>query len=102
MAFFATLRTGSPRAAALRVSPSAGEDGPEELRRALDALVPESGGSFLPGAQESPLSPELQALLDRWDDDLRRAVGAVDEARAAFRGFRESIAGLDVPLFDEG
>ncbi len=48
------------------------------------------------------MSPELQALLDRWDDDLRRAVGAVDEARAAFRGFRESIAGLDVPLFDEG
>ena len=102
LAFFATLRTRESRAAALREFLLPPEDGPEELRRALDALVPESGGSFLPGAQESPLSPELQALLDRWDDDLRRAVGAVDEARAAFRGFRESIAGLDVPLFDEG
>jgi hypothetical protein len=52
--------------------------------------------------REPPLSPELQALLDRWNADLGRAVNEMDEARAAFRTFKESITGLDVPLFEEG
>ncbi len=102
MAFFATLRSREAREAALRELLLLPEEGPEELRRDLAALVPETGSSLSSGDQEPPLSPELQALLDRWDGDLRRAVGAVDTARATYRESRESIAGLHVPLFDEG
>jgi hypothetical protein len=102
LAFFGTLRTAESRAAALREFLLPPEDGPEEFRRALEVLVPDHGPSLSSGAEEPPLSPELQALLDRWDDDLRRAVGAVDAARATYREFRKSIAGLQVPLFDVG
>lgn len=52
--------------------------------------------------REEPLSPELQALLDRFDEELRRAVEAVDAARAAFREAKEDVAGLEAPLFAEG
>jgi hypothetical protein len=50
--------------------------------------------------REEPLSPELQALLDRWNEDLRRAADAVDEARAAFRERKAEVAGLEVTLFE--
>ena len=86
MACFQTLRTPAAREAALReYLPPPGE-GPDALY--ADVVEP-------------PLAPELQALLDRWDADLRRAVDEVNAARAAFRTFKESIAGLDVPLFEE-
>jgi predicted RNA-binding Zn-ribbon protein involved in translation (DUF1610 family) len=81
---------------------------PHELQRAYLRAVPGTphlswdGLPYWEPGKEPPLPPELQALLDRWNDDLRRAVDSVDAARAAFRECKESIAGLDVPLFDEG
>jgi hypothetical protein len=79
---------------------------PHEVQRAYLRAVPDTphlswaGLPYREPEREPPLSPELQALLDRWNEDLSRAVDAVDAARAAFRGFRESIAGLEIPLFD--
>jgi hypothetical protein len=80
---------------------------PLEVQRAYLRAVPETphlsreGLPYWEPEKEPPLAPELQALLDRWNTDLGRAVDEVDAARAAFRRFRESIGGLDVPLFEE-
>lgn len=98
MRFFATLRTPEAREAALREYVWPPEEAPEDLLRELAALGPPSAGP----EREPPLSAELQALLDRWNDDLRRVADAVDAERAAWRERKESVAGLDVPLFDEG
>ncbi len=97
MAFFATLRSPAAREAALGEYLLPPEDASEDLRLELAALGP------LPAApeREPPLSPDLQALLDRWNEDLGRAVEVVDAARAAFRELRESLVGRDVPLFEE-
>lgn len=100
---------------------------PKEVPAAVHALVAERGRSLpaemqraylraVPGTphlswddvgygeaeREEPLSPELQALLGRFDEELRRAVEAVDAARAAFREARAEVAGLEAPLFGEG
>ncbi|GEM_PF-2421423 len=79
---------------------------PQEMQRAYLRAVPDTphlswndvgyGGP----EREEPLSPELQALLDRWNEDLRRAADAVDEARAAFRERKAEVAGLEVTLFE--
>ena len=79
---------------------------PHEAQRAYLRAVPDTphlSREGLPYEElelEPPLSPDLQGLLDRWNGDLARAVEAVDAARAAFRETKESLAGLDVPLFD--
>ena len=78
---------------------------PHDVQRAYLRAVPETphltwdGLPYGEPEQEAPLAPELQALLDRWNEDLRRAVDAVDAARAAFREGRAEVAGLEVPLF---
>lgn len=81
---------------------------PTEVQRAYLRAVPETphlsweGLPYWQPEAEPPLSPELAALLERWNDDLGRAVEAVNAARTTFRAYRDSIAGLDVPLFEEG
>ena len=82
---------------------------PHEVQRAYLRAVPDTphlsweGLPYWEPEREPPLSPELQALLDRWNEDLGRAVEAVDAARAAFREMKEErLAELDVPLFEEG
>lgn len=81
---------------------------PVEVQRAYLRAVPETphlsweGLPYWQSEEEPPLPPELQALLDRWNTDLGRAVDEVNGARAAYRAFRESIAGFEVPLFEEG
>lgn len=162
MAFFATLRSGAARAAALREHLLPPEEAPDALYADLAALVlplasdPELAsaaevalkrlvsvprtvpaavhalvaqrGRSLPAEvqraylravpdtphlswkevgygereREDPLSPELQALLDRFKEELRRAVDAVDAARAAYREAKGELARLEVPLFDAG
>ena len=78
---------------------------PHEAQRAYLRAVPETphlSWDELPPwepEREPPLAPELQALLDRWNDVLSRAVAEVDAAREAFREAKERVAGLDVPLF---
>ncbi|MHB1046333.1 MAG: TFIIB-type zinc ribbon-containing protein [Thermoanaerobaculia bacterium] len=80
---------------------------PDEVQRAYLRAVPETSHLTWDGLpygepeRETPLAPELQALLDRWNEDLRRAADAVDAARAAFRDAKAEVAGLEVPLFDE-
>ncbi|HYN42625.1 MAG TPA: hypothetical protein VE129_12660 [Thermoanaerobaculia bacterium] len=83
-----------------------GRDLPAEVQRAYLRAVPETphlSWEGLPYGQpekEPPLAPELQALLDRWNADLGSAVDEVNAAREAFRTFRESILGIEVPLFE--
>lgn len=80
---------------------------PAEMQRAYLRAVPDtphlswSDAGYGETEREEPLAPELAALLERWNDDLRRAADEVDEARAAFRERRDELSGLDVPLFDE-
>jgi hypothetical protein len=80
---------------------------PHEVQRAYLRAVPDTphlswdGLPYREPEREPPLSEDLQALLDRWNEDLGRAVDVVDAARAAFRELRESLAGRDVPLFEE-
>ena len=81
---------------------------PHEMQRAYLRAVPDTphlSWEGLPDWQaekEPPLAPELQALLDRWNADLGRAVDEVNAARVVYRTLRESIAGLEVRLFEEG
>jgi predicted RNA-binding Zn-ribbon protein involved in translation (DUF1610 family) len=80
---------------------------PAEVQRAYLRAIPGTahlswdGLPYWQSEEEPPLAPELQALLDRWSADLGRAVDEVNGARAAYRAFKESIARLDVPLFEE-
>ena len=100
---------------------------PREVPASVHALVAERGRSLphemqraylraVPGTphvswddvgygeveREEPLAPELQSLLDRWNEDLRRAADEVDAARSSFRERKDELSGLDVPLFDQG
>jgi len=81
---------------------------PHEVQRAYLRAVPDTphvswdGLPYWEPEREPPLSPDLQSLLDRWNEDLGRAVDAVDAARAAFREMKEELARLEVPLFEEG
>ncbi len=80
---------------------------PAEMRRAYLRAVPDTPHlswnevGYGEAEREEPLPPELQALLDRFDEELRRAVETVDAARAAFREAKEEVAGLETPLFVE-
>ena len=80
---------------------------PPEVQRAYLRAVPDTPhlsweeAGYGEREREPSLAPELQALLDRFDEALRRAVDEVDAARAAFREVKEAVAGLEVPLFDE-
>lgn len=81
---------------------------PHEVQRAYLRAVPGTphvsweGLPYWEPEREPPLSPELQQLLDRFGEELGRAVEAVDAAREAFRARKEELAGLEAPLFDGG
>jgi predicted RNA-binding Zn-ribbon protein involved in translation (DUF1610 family) len=78
---------------------------PHEVQRAYLRAVPDTphlswdGLPYGEPEREPPLSPELQALLDRFGGELARAVEAVDAAREAFRERKAELTGLEVPLF---
>jgi len=81
---------------------------PAEMQRAYLRAVPDTPHlswddvGYGEVEREEPLAPELQSLLDRWNEDLRRAADEVDAARSSFRERKDELSGLDVPLFDKG
>ncbi|MDX9734630.1 MAG: hypothetical protein RBU36_10930, partial [Thermoanaerobaculia bacterium] len=81
---------------------------PAEMQRAYLRAVPDTPHlswddvGYGEVEREEPLAPELAALLDRWNEDLRRAADEVDAARLSFRERKDELSGLDVPLFDQG
>jgi len=86
------------RERALRDNQQWGQWEDDDLAKLLDSLHQDGSDLDLLGFGER----ELQQLLDRFGEELGRAVEAVDAAREAFRARKEELAGLEAPLFDGG
>jgi predicted RNA-binding Zn-ribbon protein involved in translation (DUF1610 family) len=81
---------------------------PKEMQRAYLRAVPDTphlsweAVGYGEPEREELLSGELQSLLDRFGEELRAAVDAVDATRVALREAKEVLAGLEAPLFEQG